>query len=445
MLTINISGRITGICLTRGEPVKIKTSPGAKLAWRIAAAEAGDTGYPEIEKGHLLIGILSLETFCGHPLTSPENRESDPVFIEWRTIEQVLAGTGTHASLRTGIRTEMGHGGPGSRSSPVHRSEEVKRIFSRAGEFSGDHTVTGPDLLAALVEDPGPLINRVLFRSPGAREKIAGKFAETGMLIRTVDTYQSHPMQEPALLKAFNLLKKEQQQLERNLHVRFTDKSLLHAVEYAWIFECETMLPASAINLLTTAAAMIRSAYPGPAMTTPEERTGLEDRITGTREVTDMSVLHAAITRYHLPVCIEGQPDTQSLRQEVLRLGNIFQIKNSLENDILTKSVTLRRSDISSGEIQNLKNSIIRDKIRIAELLLITQDTDGTARVFTELSDLRREYRVSLIPAISQLRFMKAEGIDLDEGSIKELLLLLKRIADDPALNGSSQVAGQGG
>lgn len=36
-------------------------SPGADLAWRIAAHEAVVSGYKFIEKEHLLIGIVSLE------------------------------------------------------------------------------------------------------------------------------------------------------------------------------------------------------------------------------------------------------------------------------------------------------------------------------------------------------------------------------------------------
>lgn len=431
--------------LIEGDPVKIKTSPGAKLAWRIAAAEAGDTGYPEIGKGHLLIGILSLEKFIRSPVSGPESHAADPVFSEWESVLQVLAGTGTDISVQRIIRTELRDLGGSPYSGPVHRSDRVKRIFSRAGEFSRDDTVTCPDLLAALVEDPGPIINKVLFRRPGDREKIAGNLADTGRVIRDRDTCRPDLLNEPRLLEAYRVLKADKQRLEREINVRFTDESLLHAVEYARIFNGETRLPASAIDLLTTAAAMTRETYPGPAMREPVGRPGRDECTRGTCEVTDMSVLLAAIARYHLPVHIEEHPDCTSLREEVLRLENVLQMKKSLENDIISKSVTLRRSDISSGEIRRLKTSIIRDKLRIAELLLITQDIDGIIRVFTELSDLRRECRDTVTPAISQLRFMQSEGIDLDEGSIKELLLLLKMIADDPGISGSLRMGGSGG
>jgi hypothetical protein len=440
---MSISGIITAVCQTGDDPVK--TSPGAKLAWRIASAEAGDTGYPEIEKGHLMIGILSLGSFSGHTLSRPENRASDPVFSEWKIIEQILARTGINVSAKTAIREELGLAGTDSRNGPVHRSKQVKSIFSRAGELSGDDTVTCPDLLAALVENPGPLIEKVLFSKSDARERIVKNLADSGRLIRATDTCSSDLMHEPYVLEAYRMLKTDQERLERENKVRFTDESLLHAVEYARIFDCETMFPQNAIDLLSTAAAMIKNTCPGSPMKEPGRRPGRKECISGTCEVTAESVLNASIARYRLPVQIEGYPDRTSLREEVLRLGNVLQMKKSLENDIISKSVTLRRSDISSGEILILKTGIIRDKLRIAELLLITQDIEGIISIFSELSTLLDKYRDTLSPAISQLRFMQSEGIDLDDPSVKELLLLLKMIADDLDISGSSRMEQPGG
>ncbi|MFZ3136537.1 MAG: hypothetical protein WA126_03990 [Thermodesulfovibrionales bacterium] len=40
-------------------------SPGAKLAWQIAAYEAGEAKYHFIEKEHLFIGILRQKTERG--------------------------------------------------------------------------------------------------------------------------------------------------------------------------------------------------------------------------------------------------------------------------------------------------------------------------------------------------------------------------------------------
>jgi ATP-dependent Clp protease ATP-binding subunit ClpC len=139
-------------------------SVGVSLAWQIAAAEAIKTQYQYIEKEHLLIGIFSLgKTLKLAQKIELNDKDQQVVQTEYNVIEEVLHGFAINASqIRRNIRQRLGIGNYNHTKDILHRSEACKQVFQRTNGFIESTEPTSClHLLAALLEDPGDVINSV--------------------------------------------------------------------------------------------------------------------------------------------------------------------------------------------------------------------------------------------------------------------------------------------
>ena len=140
-------------------------SEGASKAWDVAVEEAAMSKYHQVEKEHLMIGLLSLEKKLG--MSEVGNDARLAMRAENGAVENVLYGAieGNEvavARLRRRIRQGLGEGAE-EPEEVIHRSEACKRIFERALELSPyKKEVSCIHLFAALLEDPGPTIERAL-------------------------------------------------------------------------------------------------------------------------------------------------------------------------------------------------------------------------------------------------------------------------------------------
>jgi ATP-dependent Clp protease ATP-binding subunit ClpC len=142
-----------------------KLSTGAMLTWQIAASEASVLKHQFIEKEHLLLGILSLKKV----LMLRQDIDLDPqsrqvVQAENDIIEDLLCAFKLDATLlRRQVRNELGQGNFDRIEKVVHRSEACKRLFERADEFAiSVREISCLCLMAAILDEPGNIINRVL-------------------------------------------------------------------------------------------------------------------------------------------------------------------------------------------------------------------------------------------------------------------------------------------
>ena len=144
-----------------------KLSAAAGLAWQIAASEAAAGRHPFIEREHLLIGIMSLHKAIGFlRFSKMESFPAAAIGAEADGIEKVLTGMGISSlSFRRGVRSRLRPGQFQHSEQAVHRSDNCKAIFRRAGELSGRAGIEDAralHLLGAILEDPGPIVLAVL-------------------------------------------------------------------------------------------------------------------------------------------------------------------------------------------------------------------------------------------------------------------------------------------
>jgi ATP-dependent Clp protease ATP-binding subunit ClpC len=144
-----------------------KLSPAAGLAWQIAASEAATARHPFIEREHLLIGICSLHKALGFlRFSRVESLPVEPIRAEADRVEQTLGSLGISSlTLRRGVRSRLRPGLAEPPKQAVHRSDACKAIFRRANELAGRtglEETHAQHLLAAILEDPGPVITAVL-------------------------------------------------------------------------------------------------------------------------------------------------------------------------------------------------------------------------------------------------------------------------------------------
>ncbi len=129
-------------------------SPGASLAWKIAAAETAESRHAWIEPAHLLIGVLSLQKLNQLPesyarLEAEDRRAVDQ---ESRLLADVLTQAALDASVwRRRLRSRLGLGGQDPGGKTVSRSPACKRAFERASQLAGAGATSSLCLLAALV------------------------------------------------------------------------------------------------------------------------------------------------------------------------------------------------------------------------------------------------------------------------------------------------------
>ena len=145
-------------------------SQGGNLAWRLAASETTRTLHSCIEKEFVLIGLCGL----GKWLRSKAHGENVPlseqvlraVSTEAQTVEAVLKACAIAPDLLCqAVRTAVGKGLHRRGEETVHRSTACKACFQRAeaiAESAGAPEVHCLHLLAAILEQPGAVITRVL-------------------------------------------------------------------------------------------------------------------------------------------------------------------------------------------------------------------------------------------------------------------------------------------
>lgn len=135
----------------------------ANLAWQLSAQEAAAARSEFIEPQHILIGICSLEKY------SMQTDELDPsarqsLQLEQDAIEEILRDFELDATdLRRSLRDEGNQGGHEHTGKIIHRSAACKQVFKRAIALAeSTEEVTCIHLLAAVLEQPNPLITSVL-------------------------------------------------------------------------------------------------------------------------------------------------------------------------------------------------------------------------------------------------------------------------------------------
>jgi ATP-dependent Clp protease ATP-binding subunit ClpC len=139
--------------------------PTADLAWKVAAAEAGEGRHERILPAHLLIGLLSLDKVA-HSAASGGNLTPgllQTVAEERDLIADSLTRNGGAApSLRRKLRRRIGLGGFQHGSMKISRSPAAREAFGRAAALAGGRATCGRHLLAALLEGDDPLVREVL-------------------------------------------------------------------------------------------------------------------------------------------------------------------------------------------------------------------------------------------------------------------------------------------
>jgi len=167
-------------------------SPGAFIAWQIAAGEAGIAKQQHIEQEHLLIGICSFEkVLMTGGRGKLDTQTTQALQIENKAIEDVLRGSDIDTTqLRRRVRSKLEEGNYQHTEKVIHRSEACKNIFNCADELvASPGTLSSIHLLAALLEDPGDIVSNVLQESgvklPGLQEQVlaCARKWETGQLV----------------------------------------------------------------------------------------------------------------------------------------------------------------------------------------------------------------------------------------------------------------------
>ncbi|MBI5631911.1 MAG: ATP-dependent Clp protease ATP-binding subunit [Nitrospirae bacterium] len=139
-------------------------SPGADMAWRIAANEAAATEYRFIEKEHLLIGIVSIEKVIadGPDQADLAQKAYQELKAEYSLLKRVLHSHGIdQTKLRRLIRRKLGHGGYKHTEKTIHRSEECRALFAKAAAFPDVKLITTLHLAAAIAENPGDILTAI--------------------------------------------------------------------------------------------------------------------------------------------------------------------------------------------------------------------------------------------------------------------------------------------
>ena len=159
---------------------------GAKMAWQLAAQEAATARAAFIEPEHLLIGIFSLEKVLGQAQEAglePNARQA--LQSEQDAIEKVVQVFEPDATkkefsnfctkIRRGVRREMGEGEYIPAEKIKHRSPACKQVFERACALVAAGEVTCILLLAAILEQPDPIIASAFDAAGIEPDKLRGR------------------------------------------------------------------------------------------------------------------------------------------------------------------------------------------------------------------------------------------------------------------------------
>lgn len=130
----------------------------------MAAGEAGAAKHEYVEKGHLLIGVCSLEKARRRAEVGFEPQSHRALQLECKAVENALHDFALDSTrLRRQVRKRLGQGDFRHTEHVIHRSAGCKKVFKRADELvalPGECTCL--HLLAAILEEPGDVISRLL-------------------------------------------------------------------------------------------------------------------------------------------------------------------------------------------------------------------------------------------------------------------------------------------
>lgn len=146
-------------------------SPGASMAWQLAASEAARSQQRYIECESVFVGICRLGPWLRQTVQGQEQRQLTPQALraiqpEVETIEELLRTVHlTPQIVCRAVRTAAGHGTHShGTASVVHRSQACKTCFQRANALAtAAHAqeIHCLHLLSALLEHPGPILSGV--------------------------------------------------------------------------------------------------------------------------------------------------------------------------------------------------------------------------------------------------------------------------------------------
>src|SRR5499426_337726 len=145
-------------------------SQGTYFAWRLAAGETARAMHPCIENEFVLIGLCGLgrwlRTRAQGEKASHRKQALRAVRAEAQTVEEALKACAVAPNLLChAVRVAVGEGSHQLGEEIVHRSTACKASFQRAeaiAEAAGAAEVHCLHLLAAILEQPGALITRVV-------------------------------------------------------------------------------------------------------------------------------------------------------------------------------------------------------------------------------------------------------------------------------------------
>ncbi|MCM2254892.1 MAG: ATP-dependent Clp protease ATP-binding subunit [Vicinamibacteria bacterium] len=168
----------------------MKLTPGAELAWRIAAGEAAASRHEKIEPAHLLMGLLSLEKVVKlQPVElGLDSQTLAEVAREEALLGQVMRAAALDATrMRRLARDRVGQGALARQpSGAMSRSLVTKALFQAAEALAAEAPrLSGLHLVAAMAEGADPLTFKLFVDlgaqvptlHAGALQAVAGFFA----------------------------------------------------------------------------------------------------------------------------------------------------------------------------------------------------------------------------------------------------------------------------
>jgi hypothetical protein len=150
-------------------------TPAASLAWKIGAAEANAGRHGFIERGHFLIGLLSLSKVVhdAPPGLELPQKVKDSVARENARVEELLLRLALRGTaLRRALRTALGTGEHTSEGRPISRSASLRLAFRRARALSKGAPVDCVHLIAAVLESPDAPLARALAEAQAQAQEI---------------------------------------------------------------------------------------------------------------------------------------------------------------------------------------------------------------------------------------------------------------------------------
>jgi len=161
----------------------MKLSYGAMLAWQVAARETVAGGHKLIGREHLLIGVCSLSKLLRSTGAGLQPQAYQALRAEGNAVAEAQRGCGLDATrLRRLVRQRIGRGGFDHTGLVVHRDEKCKAAFGRAAELGQPiGGVTCLHLLAALMEEPGPVVSQVLQEAGVPRTALRERALSVGL------------------------------------------------------------------------------------------------------------------------------------------------------------------------------------------------------------------------------------------------------------------------